>query len=165
MDVDVAFHTPGLAQPRAALLDWLRAEPAILPEPAALAIAVLSPGTGADLRDCGDLADAVAGGQLVAPVRWDAVSRALAERGASWILDFGPGTDVAALTAENLRGHGARTLALASPEGRRRLTLARRLAGRPGRRATRASPPASSSCPAAAAISTAATRATPAARP
>ena len=85
-------------------------------------MAVLSPGTGADLRDCADLADAVAGGQLVAPVRWDAVSRALAERGASWILDFGPGTDVAALTAENLRGHGTRTLALASPEGRRRLT-------------------------------------------
>ena len=38
------------------------------------------------------------------------------------MLDFGPGTEVATLTAENLRGHGARTLALASPEGRRRLT-------------------------------------------
>ena len=59
---------------------------------------------------------------LVEPVRWDRVSRALAGHGADWILDAGPGTDVCALTAENLRGHGARTLALASPEGRRRLT-------------------------------------------
>ncbi len=34
----------------------------------------------------------------------------------------GPGTAVARLTAENLRGSGVRTLALASPEGRRVLT-------------------------------------------
>src|SRR5204862_4330372 len=75
-----------------------------------------------DLRGATDLARAVATTQLVAPVRWDAVSRALGELGAEWVLDFGPGTDVSALTAENLRGRGTRTLALASPEGRRRLT-------------------------------------------
>jgi fatty acid synthase len=124
VSVDVAFHTPALGRAREELRDWLHAEPSALPDPAALTMAVLSPADGGDLRACGDLADAVATGQLVEPVRWDVVARALAERGADWVLDFGPGTDVAALTAENLRGHGARTLALASPEGRRRLTSA-----------------------------------------
>ena len=47
------------------------------------------------------------------------------------MLDLGPGTAVARLTAENLRGSGVRVLALASPEGRRVLTVA-------GRRARRA---------------------------
>ena len=42
--------------------------------------------------------------------------------GADWVLDFGPGTAVARMTAENLRGSGVRVLALASPEGRRVLT-------------------------------------------
>ena len=42
--------------------------------------------------------------------------------GADWVLDLGPGTAVARMTAENLRGSGVRTLALASPEGRRVLT-------------------------------------------
>ena len=45
-----------------------------------------------------------------------------ARSGADWVLDFGPGTAVARMTAENLRGSGVRVLALASPEGRRVLT-------------------------------------------
>ena len=122
-------------------------------------MAVLSPADGADLRGCGDLAEAVATGQLVEPVRWDVVSRALAERGADWVLDFGPGTDVAALTAENLRGRGPRTLALASPEGRRRLTSPGAAPAGAGRALRALRPRASSSCPAADATSTAATRA------
>ena len=122
LDVDVAFHTPGLREPCALLRAQLAAEPGLLPDPAALALPVLSPGDGRDMRSSGDLAGAVASAQLVAPVDWETVSRCLAGAGADWVLDFGPGTDVAALTAENLRGHGARTLALASPEGRRRLT-------------------------------------------
>lgn len=122
LDVDVPFHTPALREPCALLRAQLAAEPGLLPDPAALALAVLSPGDGSDLRSAGDLAAAVAGAQLVAPVRWPNVSRCLAAAGADWVLDFGPGTDVAAMTAENLRGDGARTLALASPEGRRRLT-------------------------------------------
>ena len=48
--------------------------------------------------------------------------RAIRALGADWVLDLGPGTAVARLTAENLRGSGVRTLALASPEGRRVLT-------------------------------------------
>ncbi len=120
--VDVAFHTPALAAARDALVGALRSQPHMLPEPAALTIAVLSPADGSDLRSAPDLASAVATAQFVAPVRWDVVSRALAGTGAEWILDLGPGTDVNALTAENLRGRGTRTLALASPEGRRRLT-------------------------------------------
>ncbi len=120
--VDVAFHTPGLREPCALLRAQLAAEPGLLPDPAALTLPVLSPDDGRDLRSGGDLATAVATGQLVAPVRWDIVSHRLADSGADWVLDLGPGTDVAALTAENLRGRGTRTLALASPEGRRRLT-------------------------------------------
>jgi fatty acid synthase len=122
LGVDVAFHTPALREPSELLRAQLAAQPGALPDPAALALPVLSPGDGRDLRCGGDLAAAVASSQLVAAVRWDRVSRCLAGRGADWVIDFGPGTDVAALTAENLRGHGARTLALASPEGRRRLT-------------------------------------------
>ena len=72
--------------------------------------------------------------------------------GADWVLDLGPGTAVARLTAENLRGTGVRTLALASPEGRRVLTspgaapagrdVDVRDAGAAGRRAARrAAPP------------------------
>ncbi|MDP2712617.1 MAG: DUF1729 domain-containing protein, partial [Solirubrobacteraceae bacterium] len=122
LDVDVAFHTPALQEPCALLRARLHAEPSLLPDPGALALPVLAPEDGRDLRADGDLAAAIASGQLVAPVRWDLVSRGLADAGADWLLDFGPGTDVAALTAENLRGHGARVLALASPEGRRRLT-------------------------------------------
>ena len=69
-----------------------------------------------------------------------------------WVLDLGPGTAVARMTAENLRGSGIRTLALASPEGRRVLTspgaapadrdvtYARARAAR-GRAARRARPP------------------------
>ncbi|MDP1850266.1 MAG: DUF1729 domain-containing protein, partial [Solirubrobacteraceae bacterium] len=121
LDVDVAFHTPALREPCALLRAQLAAEPGLLPDPAALTLPVPSPCDGRDLRGEADLAAAVAGAQLVAPVRWDIVSRGLADAGADWILDLGPGTDVAALTAENLRGDGARTLALASPEGRRRL--------------------------------------------
>ena len=122
LDVDVAFHTPALREPCALLRAQLAAEPGLLPDPAALALAVLSPGDGRDLRAGGDLAAAVAGAQLVAPVRWEIVSRCLADAGADWVLDFGPGTGVAAMTTKNLRGHGARILALASPEGRRRLS-------------------------------------------
>jgi enoyl reductase-like protein/acyl dehydratase len=85
-------------------------------------MAVLSPADGSDLRDSDDLAAEVAGALLVAPVRWDAVCAGFARHDAAWILDLGPGSAVAALTAENLRGRGTRTLALASPEGRRRLT-------------------------------------------
>ena len=68
--------------------------------------------------------------QFVEPVRWDAVADEIRGLGADWVLDLGPGTAVARLTAENLRGSGIRTLALASPEGRRVLTVARRRAGR-----------------------------------
>ena len=60
--------------------------------------------------------------QFVEPVRWDAVADEIRALGADWVLDLGPGTAVARLTAENLRGSGVRTLALASPEGRRVLT-------------------------------------------
>ncbi len=132
LDVDVAFHTVALTSARDELLGALRATPGLLPDPADLTIAVLSPADGDDLRRCADIAGLVATGQLVAPVRWDLVCRALAGLGARWILDLGPGTDVSALTAENLPGRGVGTLALASPEGRRRLSSPGALPQRPG---------------------------------
>ena len=88
--------------------------------------------------------------QFVEPVRWDAVAGAIRALGADWVLDLGPGTAVARLTAENLRGSGVRTLALASPEGRRVLTVAGRRAGRARRHATRSFAPGVVELPAAA---------------
>ncbi|MDA0136568.1 DUF1729 domain-containing protein [Solirubrobacter sp. CPCC 204708] len=67
-------------------------------------------------------ADDLARAQFVDPVRWDRVAGEIRALGADWVLDFGPGTAVARMTAENLRGSGVRVLALASPEGRRVLT-------------------------------------------
>ena len=118
--VDVPFHLPGRDDLAAAYADWLRRE-ADLPNPAALAVPVLDPSTGDDLRASPDMAAALADGHVSRAVRWDLVARALADRGAAWILDAGPGTDVAQLTARNVRGRGIGVLALASPEGRRRL--------------------------------------------
>ncbi|MBJ7518142.1 MAG: DUF1729 domain-containing protein [Solirubrobacteraceae bacterium] len=118
--VDVPFHLPGRDDLAAAYADWLRRE-GDLPTPDALAVPVLDPSTGDDLRATPDLAAALADGHVSRPVRWDRVTRALADRGAAWILDAGPGTDVAQLTARNVRGRGIGVLALASPEGRRRL--------------------------------------------
>ena len=118
----MAFHTPHLLEPCALLRAQLAADVDALPDPAALLLPVLAADDGADLRGCEDFATAVAASQLVTPLRWDVLSRRLADAGADWVLDLGPGLDLAALTAENLRGRGPRTLALASPEGRRRLT-------------------------------------------
>ena len=53
--------------------------------------------------------------QFVEPVRWDAVAASITELDPDWVLDLGPGTAVSRMTAENLRGSGIRTLALASP--------------------------------------------------
>lgn len=120
LPVDVAYHLPGRDALAAEYAGWLRAEGG-LPDPAALALPVLDPATAEDLRDTGDLAATLAARHLHDTVRWDRVSRALAGRGAGWVLDAGPGTDVAQLTARNLRGTGVHVLGLVSPEGRRRL--------------------------------------------
>ncbi|HWK27788.1 MAG TPA: hypothetical protein VNS09_14590, partial [Solirubrobacter sp.] len=100
--VDVPFHSPALAGPLAAF------------EPHAAEAETWAPVLGGE--------GGVARAQFVEPVRWDAVAAEIAALGADWVLDLGPGTAVARLTAENLRGTGVRTLALASPEGRRVLT-------------------------------------------
>lgn len=101
LPVDVPFHSPALA----AALDRFEAEPAGERWAPLL-------GAGEDL----------ARAQFVDPVRWDATAAEIVASGADWVLDFGPGTAVARLTAENLRGTGVRVLALASPEGRRVLS-------------------------------------------
>lgn len=93
-----------------------------LPAAPDLALPVLSTADGHDLRGEEDLPTTVARGQFLDPVRWDRVCAAMAATGADWVLDLGPGTSVARLTARNLRGRGMRALALASPEGRRILT-------------------------------------------
>ena len=111
--VDVPFHSPALAEPLDRFVAWLgdeRSEPMWAP--------VLCPTTG---RELPMTLERAARAQFVEPVRWDAVAGWIADR-ADWVLDAGPGTAVARLTAENLRGSGVRTLALASPEGRRVLT-------------------------------------------
>ena len=123
LDVDVAFHTPALREPCALLRAQLAAEPGLLPDPAALALPVLSPADGQDLRASGDLAAAVATAQLVAPVRWDVVSRRLADAGADWVLDLGPGTDVARADgrepARPRRAHARARLAGGPPPAQR----------------------------------------------
>ena len=104
LNVDVPFHSPALAGP----------------------LAAFSARVGEVVARCGRRCSGVVGGvarsQFVEPVRWDAVAAEIAGLGADWVLDLGPGTAIARLTAENLRGTGVRTLALASPEGRRVLT-------------------------------------------
>ena len=78
---------------------------------------------GVDLGAGPGVVGGVARSQFVEPVRWDARRRgSIAESGADWVLDLGPGHRRGRLTAENLRGTGVRVLALASPEGRRVLT-------------------------------------------
>lgn len=122
LPLDVPFHTPHLAAARERFSAWEGSRDG-LPAAGALRLAVLDPATGADLRDSADAAGDVIAGQFTTPVRWDRVTRALARRGADWVLDLGPGTAVARMTGEGLRGSGARALALASPEGRRVLTV------------------------------------------
>ena len=103
LEVDVAYHTPALREPWRCCARTSPRSPALLPDPAALALPVLArrrprPARTARPRVRGRPS------QLVAPVRWDIVARALSGAGADWVLDLGPGTDVAPLTAENLRG-------------------------------------------------------------
>ena len=164
LDADVAFHTAALAEPCEELVRRLHADPTLVPDPQALTLPVLSPVDGRDLRSGGDLARAIASALLVEPVRWDVVSHALAEHGADWVLDLGPGTDVAALTAENLRGARRAHARAGIAGGAAAADVAGRLARRAGHalRELRARP--SSSCPAGGGTSTAATRASPAAR-
>ncbi|HEY3141569.1 MAG TPA: fatty acid synthase subunit beta domain-containing protein, partial [Acidimicrobiales bacterium] len=121
LPVDVPFHWPGLGPAVAEQRRWLAAERP-LPSPDQLAVPVLSPVDGSDLRHCRSLDDVVARGLVVEPVRWDRTVRRLVDLGADWIIDLGPGTDVAHLTGSNLRGSGARSLPLATPEGWRILT-------------------------------------------
>ena len=101
LPVDVPFHSPALAE-------------ALARFEAPAAGERWAPVLGGAV----DLARA----QFVDPVRWDGVADEIRASGADWVLDFGPGTAVARMTAENLRGSGVRVLALASPEGRRVLT-------------------------------------------
>ena len=71
--------------------------------------------------------------QFVEPVRWDAVADEIRAPGADWVLDFGPGTAVARMTAENLRGSGVRD----ARAGLARGTAGADLAGRRARGARR----------------------------
>ena len=96
------FHSPALAEPLAAFEAWGGSPEVSAP--------VLGAGGG------------LARAQFVEPVRWDAVAEEIRALDPDWVLDLEPGTAVARFTAENLRGSGIRTLALASPEGRRVLT-------------------------------------------
>jgi fatty acid synthase len=124
LPIDVPFHWPGLVPAYERHRDWL-ASSDLLPEAQSLALPVLSPADGSDLRSVGgasdDLAEAVARSQLIEPVRWDKVVGELIGRGADWVLDLGPGVEVGRLTGRNLRGTGARVLPLASPEAMRLL--------------------------------------------
>ncbi len=117
--VDAPYHSPLLAPSLDRFRQWLATEWPVVAG-AGLGLPVVSPVDGSDLRRCRpeDLAGVVARSQFVDPVDWVRATRAL---GGSWILDVGPGTDVARLTADNVRGTGARVLPLASPEGRRLL--------------------------------------------
>ena len=105
LGVDVPFHSPALAAPLARFAAWAGDD---LGTPS---WAPLLGVVGEPIRS-----------QFVEPVRWDAVAASISELDPDWVLDLGPGTAVARMTAENLRGTGIRTLALASPEGRRVLT-------------------------------------------
>jgi enoyl reductase-like protein/3-oxoacyl-ACP reductase-like protein/3-oxoacyl-(acyl-carrier-protein) synthase/acyl dehydratase len=126
--VDVPFHWPGLAPALARHQAWLAASH-LFPRPDQLALPVLSPVDAHDLRvpaaggggdaAAPELARRVARSQFVEPVRWDVTVAGLVAAGADWVLDLGPGVEVARLTGRNLRGRGPRALPLASPEGLR----------------------------------------------
>ena len=122
LPVDAPYHSPAGAGGLVRFTDWLTSAAEWPAAGVALGLPVISPVNGSDLRLCrpDDLMATVARSQFVDPVDWVGATRALA---ADWILDLGPGTDVARLTAENVRGGGARVLPLASPEGRRLLAM------------------------------------------
>jgi fatty acid synthase subunit beta len=73
LPIDVPFHWPGLASAFERHRDWLVAS-GLLPAAEGLALPVLSPADGSDRRSAaagggGDLAERVAGSQMVQPVR------------------------------------------------------------------------------------------------
>lgn len=122
LPVAAPFHSPLLAGAREPLQAWLDGPGAgHLPQPGALR--VLCPLTGQQLSSPGELQAALLAGQTGdAALRWDRSLEALRVDDADWILDLGPGTAIARLSGELLRGTGMRSLGLASPDGRRVLT-------------------------------------------
>ncbi len=123
LPVEVAFHTAALGSAMERYLATTDVAP-LVADIARCAVPVLSPVDGSDLRvstDADGLERAVVASQFVDPIRWDTTVSGLVDLGARWVLDVGPGTDVARLTSSIVRGTGVRSLALASPEGRRLL--------------------------------------------
>ncbi|MCK9249743.1 MAG: DUF1729 domain-containing protein [Solirubrobacteraceae bacterium] len=86
------------------------------------AVPLLGP-DGADLSATADPVAALLAAHATAPVRWDRVCGALVDHGARWVLDLGPGVAVARHTGDALQGTGARAVGLASPDGRRVLSV------------------------------------------
>ena len=120
LPVSVAFHTWRLTWAR----DRMRETAQRLGlGVAALRVPVINSATGALLGE--DATSALLDCQFIAPVRWPATTRALAQ----WpelthVLDLGPGDGVSRLTAANLRGAGLPVLPLTTPQGQEGLFTA-----------------------------------------
>ncbi len=109
---DGAYHSPYMADGMAPLLEDCRRLGFRL-EKASLALPVIDTASGEDIREAGDVLARAVNVQFTEPVAWLADVRALVERGARTLLDFGPGEGVQRMTAAILRGTGALSLAVA----------------------------------------------------
>ncbi len=115
LPVGAAFHSAYMAPGLDAM--WAQVQRmGFRVEPAALHLTVLSPEDGTPLNERADLTRDLVVAQFVRPVRWGAVSAALAAcDGLEVVLDLGPGIGAARLTQSNLRGFGLHVLALSEP--------------------------------------------------
>ncbi len=120
LPVECAFHSPYMASGMEPMRDIL-AELGFRVHRDDLAFDVLDTCTGDNLRDAPDLLERLLELQYVEPVRWVAVTQAIARRKPDVVLDFGAGPGIARVTASGLRGHGVRLLSLSEPSGRRDL--------------------------------------------
>ena len=118
LDVAGAFHTPAMAPAALELADLLSA---VAPQPARCP--VVANADGAVLTDGPALVGRLAG-QLTGPVRFDRCLTAIADLGATAVVELAPGGTLAALAKRALPG--LPTVALRTPDD---LTAARDLLG------------------------------------
>ncbi len=104
------FHSSHMSQGFEAMREVV-AELGFRVDARALLVPVCSPVDGSRWDKVEDLTDALMRAQYLQPVRWTEAVTAAA-RGVDWVLDVGPGDGVARLSRSNLRGTGARVLAL-----------------------------------------------------
>ena len=112
LPVSAPYHTESMAPALAAM----RRDVRLQIDAGDLAFPVFDTATATPLT--GKVIDRLLRMQFVEPVRWTSIVRALYDRGARCLLDFGPGDGVMRLAAANLRGRGVAVVPCALPGGR-----------------------------------------------